>query len=262
VTAVGPMLNDMVRSRELLLNLTRRELRARYKRSALGFAWSMLNPLLMMGVFTIVFGTIFAAPVADFPLFFLAGYLPWSFFQASAMVGTSCVVANGPLITKVYFPRALLPVSVVLSQLVHFGLALLVFFAALLVVGYNFLPYLPVLVAGVALLALFATGVSMFLAALNTTVRDVQEFTPVLFLLWFYATPVVYPVDLVPSGRLQTLIQANPLTSYVTVVRNCLYDLELPSAATWGLCLGWAIVSIVVGTTVFNRLSSRFAKEV
>lgn len=262
MTALAPSFGELLGSRELLVNLTRRELRARYKRSILGFAWSLLNPLLMMGVFTLVFGTIFEAPVDDFPLFFLAGYLPWSFYQASAMVATGCVVGNAALITKVYFPRALLPLSVTLSQLVHLGLALLVYFVVLLVVGYNFVPYLPVLVLGVVLLTLFTTGVSMFLAALNTILRDIQEFVPVLFLLWFYATPVVYPLDLVPNDRLRLVLELNPLTSYITVIRDSLYNLQIPSWTNIGLAAAWAVVSLAIGGTVFNRLSSRFAKEV
>ena len=112
------------------------------------------------------------------------------------------------------------------------------------------------------LLASFALGVSMVLAALNTIFRDVQEFTPILFLLWFYGTPVVYSLDLVPNETLRFVLQLNPMTHYVTLIRDCLYDLQIPSLATIGLCVGWAAVSVVIGGVVFSRLSSRFAKEV
>jgi ABC-type polysaccharide/polyol phosphate export permease len=261
-STIAATVSELVAGRELLFNLTSRELRVRYKRSVLGFVWSMLTPLLMMAVFSVVFGTIFEAPIDDFPLFFLAGYLPWSFFQASGQVGTGCIVANAPLLTKVYFPRVVLPLSVVLSQLVHFGLALAVYFVVLLVAGYNFAPYLPILVVGIGLLACFTVGVSMFLSALNTIFRDVQEFTTVLFLLWFYGTPVVYSLDLVPSETLRTLLRLNPLTHYVEVIRNCLYDLRAPSWSELAVCAGFAVAAVAVGGMVFTRLSSRFAKEV
>lgn len=247
-------------ARELLLNLTVRELKVRYKRSVLGFMWSLLSPLLMMGVFYIVFTKAFDSGVENFHLFFLAGYLPWAFFQASTLVSTGIVVANSGLITKVAFPREVLPLSVVGAQLVHFGLALLVLFAALIFWGYNFLPYLWLLVLAIVLLTVFTTGVAMFFAATNTILRDIGEFMNVFFLLWFYLTPVVYPPELLRSY--QWIIDINPMAHYVALFRGALYDLRVPPWEEFAAAGATSVAALLIGWTVYARLSARFAKEV
>ncbi|MEY2403997.1 MAG: lipopolysaccharide transport system permease protein [Acidimicrobiaceae bacterium] len=246
---------------ELLHNLTVRELKIRYKRSAIGFLWTLLNPLLMMAVFTVVFTTAFKAPIKDFPLFFLCGYLPWAFFQASAQVSTGVIVGNASLIKKVWFPRIVLPLSVVLSQLVHLLLALLVLMVALGLDGYNFLPYAPALLAGLVLLTLFTAGMSMAFAAANTMYRDIQEFSNVLFLLWFYMTPVVYALTLLPK-KYQLALHANPMYYFISMIRSPLYELRYPSLGVVIGSLLWTAVALIGGTWLFQRLSVRFAKEI
>jgi ABC-type polysaccharide/polyol phosphate export permease len=246
---------------ELLQNLTVRELKIRYKRSAIGFLWTLLNPLLMMAVFTVVFTKAFKAPIHDFPLFFLCAYLPWAFFQASVQVSTGVIVGNAPLIKKVWFPRVVLPLSVVLSQLVHLLLALVVLMVALAADRYNFLPYLPALLVALILLTLFSAGMSMLFAAANTMFRDIQEFSNVLFLLWFYMTPVVYSIALLPPN-FRLVLHANPMLYFTTMVRAPLYDLQYPSLGIFAGAVAWTVVAVVGGAWLFQRLSVRFAKEI
>lgn len=254
-------LQELVGSRELLRNLTVRELKVRYKRSTLGFLWTLLNPLLMMAVFTVVLGSVFRSDLEDFPVYFLTGYLPFAFFQASVMVASGVVVSNAGLITKVYFPRIVLPLSVTLSQFVHFVMANGILFVALIVLGYGFWPYLPVFLLGVVLLFLFTAGISMLFAAANTFLRDIGEFLPVAFLLLFYATPVIYPKQIIdPDYR--WLLNLNPLTHFVGLLRSATYDLRLPGAPTVVACTVSALVSVLVGYRLFIRLAARFAKEV
>lgn len=247
-------------SRELLRNLTSRELKVRYKRSSLGFLWTLLNPLLMMAVFTIVLGTIFGSEIEDFPIYFLTGYLPFAFFQASVMVASGSIVNNAGLITKVYFPRAVLPLSVVASQAVHYLMANGILFVALLVVGYMFVPYLPVFVFGVVLLAAFTAGLAMLVAAATTFLRDITEFLPVAFLLLFYATPVIYSVEQLQEYA--WLIRLNPLTHYVGLLRSATYELRMPGLPTTAFCVVCSTVTLVVGYRVFTHFAARFAKEV
>lgn len=253
--------SELWASKQLLKNLTVRELKVRYKRSVLGFLWSLLNPLLMMAVFTLIFSLAFRAPIPDFPIFFLVGYLPWSFFQASVQVSTGVIVGNANLVTKVYFPREVLPMAVVLSQAVHFGLAMIVLFIALLVKGYNFLPYLPGMLLATLLLFLFTTGVSMFFAAANTKLRDIQEFLNVLFLTWFYLTPVIYSLEQIPE-RFRWVIQLNPMTHVVEMMRDSLYRGTLPSSRRLAAGAISALVALLIGFTVFRRFADDFAKEV
>lgn len=261
VTRLGATpLQELVASRELLRNLTTRELKVRYKRSSLGFFWTLLNPLLMMAVFTVVLGSLFGSDIPDFPIYFLTGYLPFAFFQASVMVASGSVVNNAGLITKVYFPRAVLPLSVVLSQLVHYMMSNAILLVALIVVGYNFWPYLPVFVFGVALLCAFTSGLAMLIAAATTFLRDISEFLPVAFLLLFYATPVIYSIDQLPEYR--WLINLNPMTHYVNLLRSATYELRMPGLTTTLFCIGCSAVTLVIGYRVFTRYAARFAKEV
>jgi ABC-type polysaccharide/polyol phosphate export permease len=261
-------LRELAGARELLRNLTSRELKVRYKRSTLGFLWTLLNPLLMMAVFTLVFSTAFKTTIEWFPVYFLSGYLPFAFFQASVMIATGSIVGNAGLITKVYFPRAVLPLSVVASQLVHLLLGIGVLLGALVVLDlasdsadFDFVPYLPVLVLAIVLLAAFAMGMALLFSAGNTFLRDIGEFLPVGFLLWFYATPVIYQVDFLPEDWRWVLL-LNPLTYYVQLFRDALYDPHWPAPATVAAATVCAAVSLVVGWTLFVRLSERFAKEV
>ncbi len=260
----GPV-RELLGARELLRNLTVRELKVRYKRSALGFLWTLLNPLLMMAVFTAIFSTLFKADIDRFWLYFLTGYLPFAFFQASAQVATGSVVGNSNLVKKVYFPRAVLPLAVVLSQAVHLLLGLAVLLVAEAVTGhFDWILYLPMLVVAIVLLAMFSTGLAMLLAGANAFVRDIQEFTTVAFLMWFYATPVIYPLK--DGGPLpswvQNLIRLNPLTEYVQLFRSALYDYRWPGLPTLlGACVA-SVLMLSLGWTVFNRLAPRFAKEV
>jgi ABC-2 type transport system permease protein len=248
-------------------NLTVRELKVRYKRSALGFLWTLLNPLLMMAVFTAVFTYAFVSPIEWFPIFFLSGYLPFAFFQASVQNGTGSIIGNANLVKKVYFPRAVLPLSVVASQMVHFVLGLSVLLVAETVIfkwdqRFDWWWYIPSLLLAIVLLAVFTTGLTLFFAAANTFLRDIGEFMGVAFLLWFYATPIVYLPEQLTSEKLQFLIKLNPLYWFVALFRSALYETRLPGLPTILVCVGWAVASLVFGWVVFDRLAARFAKEV
>ena len=147
------------------------------------------------------------------------------------------------------------------SQLVHCLLALIPLFGVLAAAGYNFAPYLPVLIVGILLLTLFTIGASMLFAATNTFVRDVGEFLNVFFLLWFYLTPVVYSLELVPA-RWRWLLSLNPMTHMVTVIRSALYDLRIPPAVNMGAAALSALLFLGLGYGIYGRLSARFPKEV
>lgn len=278
MTALTTRLGDLGRSRQLLRNLVAKELKVRYKDSALGFVWSLLTPLLMTGIFTVVFATFLRIPLGqgNFATFFLAGYLAWQFFSNSVNASVGAIVGNGPLIRKVYFPREVLPLSVVLSQGVHFLLAL----AATLPIFVWFrglhMEALPAVAGGLVLLTLFTAGVSMLFAAANVGFRDLQELTQVIFLMWFYATPIIYPLFFVEqtseARRFLPVILANPMTWFVRLFQTALYGVPRgvgtnpapawPDAQTWAVCAAWALGALAVGYWLFDRLAVTFAKEV
>lgn len=272
---------ELWRARELLGQLVRKELKVRYKSSTLGFLWSMLTPALMTAVFTAVFTQVVPIPVDDFAAFFITGYLLWQFFQNSSQGAIHSIVGNGDLVKKVYFPREVLPLSHVVAQLVHLLLALLVISPFLIYMrGWGFLIYLPATIVAIALLTIFAAGVAMWFAAVNVVFRDLQELFIVIFQVWFYATPVLYPLALVrdelgSESVLSTLIMLNPMTWFVELFRTPIYGPVAqyggtiasgaptwPSLATLGLAAFWAVVSITIGYIVFVRRAHSFAKEI
>lgn len=274
-------LGELWTSRQLLDNLVRKELKVRYKHSALGFAWSLLTPIMMTAIFTVIFAQVLRIPVQDFASFFLAGYLVWTFFANSVNASVGAIVGNGPLIKKVYFPREVIPLSIVLSQAVHFLLALLATAPLFFFQRGNVLPYLPAVLLGLVLLVLFTAGVSMIFAAANVGFRDLQELTQVIFLAWFYATPIIYPLFFVADNApaFLAVVRLNPVTWFVEFFQTPLYGVALTAAVPGAegpasLAPGWpspmtmlgcaviAVVTFSVGYWLFNRLAVTFAKEV
>jgi ABC-type polysaccharide/polyol phosphate export permease len=283
--AVSSKLVELWRARELLVQLVRKELKVRYRNSALGFLWSMLTPVLMTAVFSVVFTQIVRIPVDDFPAFFISGYLVWQFLQNSCQGAIHSIVGNGELIKKVYFPREVLPLSHVFAQLIHLLLALLVLSPYLVYTrGLDVLVHLPTTLLAIALLTVFVSGIAMWFAGVNVVFRDLQELFVVIFQVWFYATPVIYPLALVTAqigdrfAWVATVIAVNPATVFVELARLGLYGSvsatgdvvapltdgppAWPSLAATGVATGWALLAFVLGYLVFLRRARTFAKEV
>lgn len=277
--AAPPRSGELRQARELLGNLVRKEIKVRYKSSFLGIVWSLLTPLLMTAIFTVVFATFLRIPVDDFASFFLAGYLVWQFYSNSVNASVGAIVGNGSLIRKVYFPREVIPLSLVLAQAFHFGLALLATAPFFLWQRGNWLPYLPAVLVGVVLLIAFTSGMSMIFAALNVSFRDLQELTSVIFLAWFYGTPIIYPMFLVTEEApwAQPIIEANPMTWFVRLFQRAIYGVparlpepgmagalppQWPEPETFAVCAAWAAGTLLVGWWLFRRRAVTFAKEV
>jgi len=260
--------------RDLIRNLVIRDLKVRYKNSALGILWSLLNPLLMMIVFTVVF-TIMApvrsGAVSDFPIFVLCALLPWNFFSASVIGSTTSIVANGALIKKVYFPREVLPLATVLSNLVNFVIAMVVLFG---IVGLVFqipltvwLLYLPLVVL---IQIVFTLGIGLLLATMNVFYRDTQQIMDVVMLAWFFMTPIFYPIEILPRNydlfgvtldvwRLVPIL--NPMASLIATYRVILYNGSPPALDFLARTAITAVVFFLAGWLVFHRYSWRFAEE-
>ncbi len=260
-----------MRYRELVRNLVTSELKARYKNSVLGFVWSLLNPLGMMLVFTIVFGTLLPNNTVDkYPLFLLCGLLPWNFFSAAVMGSVNSVVGNANLVKKVHFPREVLPIAGVLAQLVNFLLAFIVLFVALLIFRAHFSPWLWLLPLVIVIETCFALGIALILSTLNVFYRDTMMIMDVVMLAWFFLTPVVYSIDNLPKvGHvLGVAIDVrrwayilNPLASLINIYRDLLYwgyrtnlDFFLRTTLT-------ALAVLVLGYWFFVRYSDRFGEE-
>ncbi len=257
--------------RELILNLVVRELKARYKNSVLGFLWSLLNPLGMMLVFTLVFTVMVPnTQLEKFPIFFLCGFLPWQYFVTGITGGMHSLINNSNLLKKVYFPREVLPIASVLANLVNFLLALLVLFGALVVTHTRLSPYIWLLPVVILIETCFVLGVSFVLSTLNVFYRDTGMIMDVVLQAWFFLTPIFYPIEVLPRNfelagitldihRWMYIL--NPLASLIAAYRDLLYwgyrtnmDFFLRTAATSLIVLGF-------GYWFFLRYSSRFGEE-
>lgn len=261
---------------ELLYNLTLRELRGKFKRSALGWLWSIINPIANIAVYSVVFGIFFdvVAPVGDpsgleaYALFLVAGLLPWTFLANGLSASAGSVVANESLVTKVYFPRSVLPAAAVAAWLASYGIELLVFGVLLLVVGNMILPWVPLVIALMLLQAAFVLGVGMILAAVNVYFRDVQHFLAIFLNMWFYATPVLYPPDLPPERYellgldlpVRDLLALNPMAIFVAAYRDLLYHLRFPEPSQWAVLGFGSLATLAVGLLVFSRFEPRLAE--
>lgn len=264
----------LIASHELLANLVLREVRGKYRRTFFGQLWSLLNPLASMVVYTIVFAIIIRAqpPPGDpsgldaYPLWLLAGLLPWHFFAHSVTGGISSIISNGSLIKKVYFPRALLPLANTGSNGFTFLVELGVLSVAILIFGGFVLPWLPLVLVFVVLLAMFSVGVGMLLAILNVHFRDVQHFTAIVLQLWLYLSPIIYPIRLVESAAerhgewILTLYRLNPMERFIAVFRSLLYDIRWPAVDDVLWCVGWAFAAFAVGFAVFHRYEKKLAE--
>ena len=258
--------NDWRRTAGLIRHLTRRNLAARYRGSVLGFFWSLLNPLMMMGIYTLVFQYIFrlSSPGVPYPVFFLTGLLAWNFIQTTTMNAAVSVVDNYPLIHQAYFPRITLPISSVLSNLFNYlvSIPILIVFCSLFGIkpGLSFL-LLPVAVLQVLLLA---TGLGLIAAALTPFFRDLVQLMEVVFVGWFFATPVLYPASLAQTNlpaNLYTFYQLNPMTGAISLVRVVFLREEVPWT-TLGVSGVGTLILLATGLFLFNRMSQRFPSAV
>jgi ABC-type polysaccharide/polyol phosphate export permease len=265
-------LTDVRRSRELLINLTLREVRGKYKRTALGQGWSLLNPLVQMAIFTVVFGVLIRVkPQAGdpsgldvFALWLVSALLPWAFFSNSVTSGMGALIGNANLINKVYFPREALVLATVFSWNVSFAIELLVLTVVLLFFGGSPLLFLPLVVVVVVLLTAFSLGIALILSVTNVYFRDTQHFIALFMQVWFYATPIVYPASYVSdnaSPALETVYRLNPMERFVTVFRNLFYDNRLPALGDFAFITGAAALSLVLGWVIFHRYEGRLAEE-
>lgn len=258
--------------RELIRNLVVRDLKVRYRSSILGVAWSWLNPLLMMVVYTLLF-TVFMEnrEIAHYPVFVLCGLLPWNFFQDSIMQSTTSIVGNSHLIKKVYFPREVLPISVVLSNLVNFVIALPVFFVLAYATGARMTWAILLLPVTLLIQVLLTTGLGFLLSTLNVFFRDTQIILGVLMLAWFFLTPVFYPIGTVPDQATVLgvtfnaqlwLRRLNPMASIVASYRDILYWGEPTGLDFLARTTITAALVFVAGYLIFCRFQSLFGEEI
>lgn len=252
----------------LMQSLVTKDLKVRYKRSVLGFAWFLLKPLFSMVVYYFAFTRIlrFGGAIPHFSLFLLTGLLPWNFFSSSLSASTTSLLDNHRLIRSVYFPRMALPFAEVTANLIHLLLALLVLEAVLVLFGHYPGFSIVLLLPALVLLTVMTAGIGMLLSVGNVFYRDVKQFIEVALLAWFYSSPVVYPldsigVDIVQSPALMTVLKFNPVSGFMEIMHSVLYAGTWPRAWCW-ISLGtWSLVLFAAGASVFRKAEPVVVKE-
>ena len=252
----------------LMESLVAKDLKVRYKRSVLGFAWFLLKPLFSMLVYYFVFTRIlrFGGAIPHFSLFLLTGLLPWNFFSSSLNASTGSLLDNHRLIRSIYFPRMALPAAEVAANLVHLLLALVVLEALMVVFGhYPGISILLVLPA-VLLLTLMTVGIGMLLSIGNVFYRDVRQFIEVLLLAWFYASPIIYPldsigVDIIESSKLVQILKFNPVSGFMEIMHSIFYAGTWPPAWCWVSLGSWSVFFLIAGMAVFRKAEPVVVKE-
>ncbi len=247
--------------RFLLGQLVSRDFKTRYKRSVLGVLWSMLNPLLTMGVQYLIFANLFRWNVDNYAVYLLIGTVTFNFFSEASQGALSSVTGSASLITKVYIPTYVFPVSKVLSACINWCFSSLALYCILLIQGVPLNFYHLVLPVAYLSLILFSCGMGMLLAALMVYFRDIQFLYGVLITLWMYMTPLFYPVDIIPAEWFD-LYTKNPMYQYVTFFRTVMLDAVMPSAEQFGYCIGYAMAAMAIGFLVFRKLKRNFILHV
>lgn len=247
--------------REMLRNMVRKDLRTRYKGSFLGFLWTFINPLLQLLVYTAIFSTIMRINIDKFSMFLFVALLPWIFFSTSIQASTSIIISNKELVKKIYFPRVVLPISVVVSNLMNLIFGFAIVFPALIITEIGItsaIIYLPlaILVAFVMTLA-----ISLLLAGLNVYFRDLEHIVSIAIMAWFYFTPIVYPIEMIPE-KFVRLFSLNPVTPIVLAFRDILYYGKAPNFAMLGVSLLTGLLMLIFGYIVFQLLQRNFAEEI
>ena len=271
---------ELASSRELLANLTLREVRGKYKRTVLGQGWSLINPVATMLIYTMVFGFLLRVELEPgnpsgldiFALWLMCGLLPWAFLANTVTSGLVSLVSNANLVNKVYFPREILVAATVLSWDVTFCIEMGVLALVLLLFGAFVLPWLPLVLVFMALLTMFGLGLALLLSIANVYFRDSQHFVGILLQLWFFLTPIVYPLSYVEEQEarlaadgndlpLVAIYKLNPMEHFVSAFRSLLYDNRLPTAEDTVWCIAAAMASLAIGYVVFQRYEGRIAEE-
>lgn len=254
-------LREIYDYRQMIYSLVRKELRGRYKGSALGFMWTFINPLLQLLVYTFVFSIVMPNNIDKFYLYLFIGLIPWLFFSGSLTGGAACILNQKDMVKKIYFPREVMPIAYVTSNFVNMLLCFIVIFAVIIVsgVGINFkaVLYLPIIWIVEYVMCL---GGAMLTSALTVYFRDLEYILGIVTMAWMYMTPVVYSLEMVPE-RLRPLMNLNPMTPVITAYRDVLYSRRIPHISTLASAFVLGIIVLAIGTVSFQKLQRGFAEE-
>lgn len=255
-------LKELYNYRQMIFSLVRKDLRGRYKGSVLGFLWTFINPLFQLLVYTIAFSFILPSPIEKYYLHLFVALIPWIFFSSSVQGGANSIIAAKDMVSKIYFPREVIPISYVTSCFVNMLLSFIIIFAVVIFsgVGLNFLAVLclPVIMLVEYIMAL---GMAMLFSAITVFFRDMEHILSIITMAWIYLTPVLYPIDMIENKTIQRLFYINPMTSVIVAYRDVLYYAKVPDLSTLLIAFGFGVLILFIGSFVFSGLKRHFAEE-
>ncbi len=257
------LFKDLYAYRELLKSNVKKEIRGKYKGSFLGILWSFVNPLLMTLVYALVFPYLLrGSGYEHYTTFLIIGILPWNWFTTCISQGTFTVLGNGGIIKKVYFPREILPISVVTSGIVNYLISCLVMFIFLICSGIGFSKYIvffPIIMIAQYLLTL---GIIFITSAINVYVRDLEYIINFFIQMLFYGTPILYSADMFMGTKIEFLVKMNPMATIINSYKDIFYWQNMPHINSLLIVLVASAVFCYVGLLIFRKLSKGFAEEV
>jgi homopolymeric O-antigen transport system permease protein len=248
----------LIQYKDLIVQFVSRSIKTRYKRSVLGVLWTLLNPLLTMIVLTIIFSKVFRFSVDNYSIYVLCGLVVWNFYSSVTNSAMGDMLWSGSLLGRIYVPKSVFAVSAVGTGLVNFLLSLIPVVIIALILGVHITPALLVLPVSILILAVFALGMGLILSTATVFFADMVPVYAVLLTIWFYATPIIYPVEAIPE-RFLWLVRLNPLYYMLVIVRDPIYSGSLPQLSDWLIASGLAIFMILAGFYVFTSQSSEYA---
>lgn len=255
------LVKDLYNYRELLKTNIKKDVGGKYKNSVLGVLWSFINPLLQIAVYALVFQVILKSDIDNYTVYLCCGLIPWQYFSSVVLRGAATIIDNGNIIKKVYFPREILPISIVGSNLVNFIISCLIIFLFLIFSGIGFSPYILFLPLIILVQTIFQMGIVFITSAINVYVRDAEYIINFILNMVFYATPILYSSSLFPE-KIAWLLNLNPMTTIINCYRDILYYQSMPHLKSLLVVLAASLVLLWIGIKIFKKLEKGFAEEV
>jgi len=246
--------------RELLKTNVKKEIRGRYKNSILGILWSFLNPLLQLVVYSVIFGALLATGDKTYPIYICVALIPWSFFTTVITQASFTIIANENIIKKVYFPREILPLSVVVSGAVNFAISTTIIIAFVLIYGVGISWHILLYPLILLIQCVLQLGISFILSSITVYFRDLEHIIGIILLAAFYGTPIVYKIEQLPEN-LQVIMNLNPMTHIINAYRNIFYYHQMPDFKALGILFGISSLLVLIGYFTFKKLQKGFAEE-
>lgn len=252
---------DLYQYRELLKTNVRKEIRGKYKGSFLGVLWSFINPLLMVLVYAIVFPLILKSSEPNYVIFLIVGIIPWNFFTTVVNQGTTTIVNNGNIIKKVYFPREILPISVVTSGLINFFISCIIILMFIIFGGMSLSPVMLLLPLIALIQYILSLGIIFILSAINVYIRDIEYIVNFIVMMLFYATPILYSSELFANTAFEWIMNINPMAHIINAYRDIFYYQVLPDFSILAIVGIISFAILIIGYQIFKKIEKRFAEE-